>query len=96
MICWYGSPPVPFDFVGIFLEDEDVEMIEADQLAQLVGENSCQLFRFPTGRECLRDAKQRFITPSISYQRELRFWAHTFARGVIPAILARLYANRKR
>jgi len=64
---------VPFDFVGIFLEDEDVEMIEADQLAQLVGENSCQLFRFPTGGERLRDPKQRFIALSIGSQPELPF-----------------------
>ena len=30
------SPPAPFYFVGIFLKDEDVEMVEADEFAQLV------------------------------------------------------------
>src|SRR5882724_12562589 len=70
------SPPAPFDFVGIFLKDEHVEMVETDEFSQLVCKNSCQLFRFPTSGECLRDAKQRFIAPSISSHRELRLWAH--------------------
>src|SRR5882724_10491846 len=31
---------VPFDLVGILLEDKDIEKIEADELAQLVSQNS--------------------------------------------------------
>jgi len=67
---------MPFDFAGILLKDEHVEMVETDESAQLVGENSCQLFWLPARGERFRDAKQRCIALRISSQRELWFWDH--------------------
>src|SRR5258705_9702523 len=52
---------VPFHLVGILFEDKNIKKIETDEFAQLVSENSRQLLRFATSRECLRDAKQRVI-----------------------------------
>jgi hypothetical protein len=63
-------------------------MVETDESAQLVGENSCQLFWLPASGERFKDSKQRCIALSISSQRELQFGIHMLhARPDPPAIL---------
>src|SRR5262249_24142746 len=75
---WYRAlaPHMPFDFVGILLEDEQVEMVEIDDAVQLIGKNSRQLFRLTAGGEGLRDAKQRFISLRGASRRESQVCAH--------------------
>src|SRR5262249_6411498 len=70
------APHVPFDFVGILLEDEQVEMVEIDDAFHLIGKNPRQLFRLTAGGEPLRDAKQRFISLRGASRRESQVCAH--------------------
>ena len=88
---------MPFDFVGIFLKDLHVEMVETDEFAQLVSKNSCQFFWLPASRERLRDAKESFIAFGISSQRELWFWTHMLrALRDPPAILLKSLLQQTR
>ena len=69
-------------------------MVETDESAQLVAENSCQLFWLPANGERFRDAKQSCVALSISSQRELWFWGHMLHKqGGIPPVLTRVSFN---
>jgi hypothetical protein len=51
----------PFDFGGILLIDDDVELEEVEEFAQLFREDSRQILRFPARGKCFTDSKQSLI-----------------------------------
>jgi hypothetical protein len=59
---------MPFNLLGILLEDKHIEMVERDDFAQLFGKNAGQFLRFATRGHSLRDANHRFKALSISSQ----------------------------
>jgi hypothetical protein len=86
---------MPFNLLGILLEDKHIEVVERDDFAQVFGKNTGQFLRFATRGECLRDANQRFKALTISSQSELWFRFIHFTHFAIPVILPGAFFNRR-
>src|SRR5271157_3595347 len=73
---WPLTPHDRFDLPGVLFEDDEVEMLEGNERAQLIGKASGQLLRLATGRKRRADANHRLIAWAFASVRNRHSCAH--------------------
>jgi hypothetical protein len=74
------APHVPFDFSGVFFENEQVEMVEGQEFAKEIRESLGQFLRLAALNKGFADAKRCFV-PTGGLWRDIHISAHVYSVG---------------
>src|SRR5207302_5171982 len=66
-----------FDFLGVLLQHNEIQVIKIEELADFVRESCSQFFRFAARSDRLADAHNGLITAGVAQRRNDRVCTHS-------------------